>query len=113
MGSRSHLIRGRQATRLIAPDWLWIPITLGAALAQTASNAGQRHLTRLLGTLGARLVRFLYGLPFALLWFVAVMAVGDFPIPRPHVPFAWWIVVSSVAQIGATALLLKVMAERN
>src|SRR5687768_8036008 len=98
---------------VMPPDWLWIPITIGAALAQTARNAAQRHLTPVLGTLGATLVRFLYGLPFALLWFGAVMTVGDFPIPRPNVAFAWWIVVSSVAQIGATALLLKVMAERN
>src|SRR5688572_4038482 len=98
---------------MVPPEWLWIPITIGAALAQTARNAAQRHLTPVLGTLGATLVRFLYGLPFALLWFGAVMTVGDFPIPRPNVAFAWWIVVSSVAQIGATALLLKVMAERN
>ena len=98
---------------MIAPDWLWIPITLGAALAQTARNAAQRHLTPVLGTLGATLVRVLYGLPFALLWFAAVMWVGDFPVPPPNGAFAGWIVVSSIAQIGATALLLKVMAERN
>ena len=45
--------------RLFAPDSLWIPITIGAAAAQTARNAAQRHLTPILGTLGATLVRFL------------------------------------------------------
>ncbi|MGZ5173844.1 MAG: EamA/RhaT family transporter, partial [Burkholderiales bacterium] len=98
---------------MIAPEWLWIPITIGAALAQTGRNAAQRHLTPILGTLGATLVRFLYGLPFALAWLCAVALVGDFPLPTPNVPFAWWILVSSVAQIAATALLLRVMAERN
>jgi drug/metabolite transporter (DMT)-like permease len=98
---------------LIAPDWLWIPITLGAAAAQTARNAAQRHLTPVLGTLGATLVRFLYGLPFALLWLAGVALVGGLSIPAPNAAFVWWIVVSSVTQIGATALLLRVMEERN
>ena len=54
------------------PSWSWIPITLAAALAQTLRNAAQRHLTRDLGALGATLVRFVYGLPFALLWLAIV-----------------------------------------
>ena len=98
---------------MIAPEWLWIPITLGAALAQTVRNAAQRHLTPILGTLGATLVRFLYGLPFALLWLWGVAAVGEFPLPAPNPSFLWWIAVSSITQIAATALLLRVMAERN
>ena len=98
---------------MIPPEWLWIPITISAALAQTVRNAAQRHLTPILGTLGATLVRFLYGLPFALLWLWAVSVVGGFPLPGANRSFALWIVVSSVTQIGATALLLRVMAERN
>ena len=98
---------------MIAPDWLWIPITIGAALAQTGRNAAQRHLTPILGTLGATLVRFLYGLPFALLWLWIVAVAGGFPLPSPNAPFAWWVLVGSVAQIAATALLLRLMAERN
>src|SRR5918994_2068013 len=80
---------------LIAPEWLWIPVTIAAALAQTIRNAAQRHLTPVLGTLGATLVRFLYGLPFALLWLWAVATAGDFPLPTPNAPFMWWILVSS------------------
>ena len=98
---------------MIPPEWLWIPITVSAALAQTVRNAAQRHLTPILGTLGATLVRFLYGLPFALLWLCAVSAVGGFPLPAVNRSFLLWIVVSSVTQIGATALLLRVMSERN
>lgn len=98
---------------LIAPEWLWIPITIGAALAQTVRNAAQRHLTPILGTFGATLVRFLYGLPFALLWLWAVAGIGGFPMPAPTLPFLVWIFVSSITQIGATALLLRVMEERN
>jgi hypothetical protein len=28
---------------LIAPEWLWIPVTIAAALAQTGRNAAQRQ----------------------------------------------------------------------
>jgi drug/metabolite transporter (DMT)-like permease len=95
------------------PDWLWIPITIWAAFAQTVRNAAQRHLTASLGNLGATLVRFLYGLPFAALWLLAVQAVGGFPYPVPGVPFVAWVAIGSVSQIAATALLLRVMSERN
>ena len=51
------------------PDWRWIPITIRAAFAQPVRNATQTSLIASLGAPGATLVRFLYGLPFALLWF--------------------------------------------
>lgn len=95
------------------PDWLWIPITLWAAFAQTLRNAAQRHLTTGLGTLGATLVRFLYGLPFALAWLYAVHAAAGPALPRPNAAFAGWVLLGAVAQVTATALLLRVMTERN
>ena len=98
---------------MTAPDWLWIPVTIGAALAQTSRNAAQRHLTPILGTLGATLVRFLYGLPFALIWLAIVAFATRLPLPSVNWGFAAWVVVSGVAQIGATALLLRVMLMRN
>src|SRR5687767_6067456 len=98
---------------MVPPEWLWIPITIGAAAAQTARNAAQRHLTPVLGTLGATLVRFFYGLPFAVLWLIAVMLVGGFSLPAPNSAFGCWIDVSSVTQICSTALMLRVMADRN
>lgn len=98
---------------MIPAELLWIPITLAAALAQTVRNAAQRHLTPALGTLGATLVRFLYGLPFAALWLLGVHVAGDHPLPQPNAPFLWWAMLGAIAQIAATALLLRVMAERN
>jgi drug/metabolite transporter (DMT)-like permease len=95
------------------PDWLWIPITLWAAFAQTLRNATQRGLTSRLGTLGATLVRFLYGLPFALLWLWIVLAFIGAPLPRPGAGFAGWVALGALSQIAATALLLRTMQERN
>lgn len=95
------------------PDWLWIPITVWAAFAQTLRNAAQRHLTRELGTLGATLVRFLYGLPFALLWLWVVELWTRAVLPAPNPRFAFWVSVGAVSQLAATALLLRTMTERN
>lgn len=93
--------------------WLWIPITVAAAGAQTLRNAAQRHLSGDLGTLGATLVRFLYGLPFAALWLLAVAQIGGYALPGMSAPFAAWLVLGALSQIAATALLLRAMNERN
>ena len=98
---------------MTAPDWLWIPITLWAAFAQTLRNAAQRHLTAELGTLGATLVRFLYGLPFAALWLWLVARFGSYALPAASGSFAFWVTLGAVSQIVATAFLLATMRERN
>jgi drug/metabolite transporter (DMT)-like permease len=88
---------------------LWIFSTLIAAAAQTARNAMQRGLTSALGTLGATQVRFLYGLPFALLFLAVMVLVAQLPVPTPNPRFLAFTVGGGVAQILATALLLKAM----
>jgi drug/metabolite transporter (DMT)-like permease len=98
---------------LIPAEWLWIPVTVWAAFAQTVRNAAQRHLTAELGTLGATLVRFLYGLPFAAAWLYFIHAAGNAAVPAPNGEFALWVVVGAVSQIAATALLLRTMQARN
>ncbi|HEX3863350.1 MAG TPA: DMT family transporter [Stellaceae bacterium] len=99
---------------MAALPWAWIPITIGAALAQTLRNAAQRHLTAELGALGATLVRFLYGMPFAAIWLlVAWLISGAGPLPGITPSFLWWTIVASLSQIAGTALLLRCMEERN
>ena len=109
-----HLARRTTVISLESPvDWLWIPITIWAAFAQTIRNAAQKGLTGTLGALGATLVRFLYGLPFALLWLFALKAYGGYGWPSLNGAFLMWVCLGAISQIGATALLLRVMAERN
>jgi drug/metabolite transporter (DMT)-like permease len=121
--------------------WVWIPIVVWAAFAQTVRNAAQRNLTTQVGTLPATLVRFLYGLPCAVLWLALVWAgtgSGDaansslvsatanatttaavhpaiFPTLYPTLfpRFGAWLSLGAMAQLGATALLLMAMKERN
>lgn len=95
------------------PEWLWIPVTVWAAFAQTVRNAAQRHLTEELGTLGATLVRFLYGLPFAALWLVFVSRFTGEGAPGLRWSFFAWVTLGAVSQILATALLLRTMRARN
>src|SRR5260221_5104129 len=93
--------------------WLWMPITIGAALARTLRKAADRHLTAELGTLGATLVRFLYGLPFAVAWLVVLDAQSG--VARPAIPLSFpaWVLLGAATQIIATALLLRTMADRS
>src|SRR3990170_4923248 len=95
------------------PGWLWIALTVWAAFAQTLRNTAQRSLTAALGTLGATLVRFLYGLPFALMWLALVHVWRAEAVPSPSWAFLGWVTLGAVAQIGATAFLLAAMAARS
>lgn len=98
---------------MIPPSWLWIPLTVFAALAQTVRNTAQRHLTNELGTLGATLVRFLYGMPVLTLWLGLVLVVGDFALPPLTWSFSGWVLIAALSQMAGTALLLRAMAERS
>ena len=87
----------------------WVVATIAAAAAQTARNAMQRHLTATLGTLGATLVRFLYGLPFAILFLaLMVLATGD-SIPPIGASYLAQVAIASAMQISGTALMLAAM----
>jgi len=93
--------------------WLWIALSVWAAFAQTLRNTAQRSLTASLGTLGATLVRFLYGLPFALAWLAAVHYWRAEPLPAASWAFLGWVTLGAVAQIAATAFLLLAMEARS
>jgi drug/metabolite transporter (DMT)-like permease len=92
---------------------LWIPATLIAAAAQTARNAMQRSLTETLGTVGATQVRFLFGLPFAILFLAGILVFTGEPLPMPAGAFAGFVLLGSLSQIGATALMLAAMRTRS
>jgi drug/metabolite transporter (DMT)-like permease len=88
---------------------LFIPITLAATVFQVARNAAQRSLLGGAGPWGATLVRFLFGLPFSMVF--TAIAVALTPAMTFHLtPIFWmWCVVGGAAQIGATATLLLAM----
>jgi len=93
-------------------SWLWAVFTIVAAAAQTVRNAAQRELTGKLGTVGATLVRFLFGCPFALVFLLAMLGTGG-TLPRPPLSFWPWLFDGALTQVAATALMLAAMEERS
>lgn len=93
--------------------FLWVVFTLLGAAGQVARNALQRGLTAELGALGATLVRFLFGLPFALAFLGALLAVTGAALPLPGPAFGGWIFLGALTQIAGTALMLKAMEHRS
>lgn len=91
---------------------LWIPATLVAALAQVGRNGLQAGLTRSIGTLGATQVRFLFGLPFAMLLLLAAHLLLGEPLPTLTGTALSYALLGALAQIAATALMLVAMAQR-
>ena len=92
---------------------LWIPFTIIAAMGQVARNAMQRQLTGPLGTWGATNIRFLFGFPFALLFFAGVLVVTGDRLPWPTPAFWPWLLLGALCQIVATGLMLLAMNERS
>lgn len=91
---------------------LWIVATIAAAGAQSLRNALQRGLTVSLGTLGATHVRFLFGLPFSIVFLAgAVFLTGA--RPAPDGAFWMWAALGGLGQIAATACMLHAMRDRS
>jgi len=93
-------------------DWLWIPITIAAALFQSLRTALQKFLKGRLSTNGSTFTRFVFGLPVAAAY-VGVLAAAGVSLPVPGADFFTWVLLGGVAQILATALLIHVLGFRN
>lgn len=93
---------------------IWLPATLLAAIFQPWRTAIQRRVSRDLSINAAGLVRYLYGLPFALAmaatyqWLIAPAAL---PTIGPW--FLAYCIGGGLAQIVATNLLLMAFDQRN
>lgn len=94
-------------------DWLWIPITIGAALFQNIRTALQKHLTGRLSTYGATFTRFVYGVPLALGYVLFLNQGLGLEIPRSDLVFLSWVFLGGISQILATGALLACFQQRN
>jgi drug/metabolite transporter (DMT)-like permease len=92
---------------------LWIAITIGAAFFQNLRSALQRYLTDRLSAEGATYVRFLYAVPFVLLYVGLLNTVGHVPLPAPNASFIAFGIVGGATQIGATICLIRSFALGN
>jgi drug/metabolite transporter (DMT)-like permease len=88
---------------------VWLPLAIVAGFLQIVRNAAQRGLSDEAGPWGATLVRFLFGLPFALLFLGLVWRLAPPVAPQ----FSWAVVfilpLGAAAQVCATAALISAM----
>jgi drug/metabolite transporter (DMT)-like permease len=100
----------------------WAVLTVAAAASQTARNTLQRSLVAKVGTVGATHVRFLFGLPFALLFLMCVMLwqashPSGSTVAATFASITWKFYLAllggAVFQILATAFMLAAMEKQS
>ena len=91
----------------------WLAATLLAALFNSWRTALQHRVRDRLSVNGAGLVRFLYGLPVAILLLAGWCAVGGQPLPSATLLYLPIVLAAGLAQIVGTNLLLMAFAYRN
>lgn len=92
--------------------WTWILFTLLAAFMQSVRTAAQKHLSSRMTAMAATYVRYLFGLPWVVLYMLwlggGLTHVRGLPLA------AWyWILFGGVTQILGTWALVKVFTRRN
>jgi drug/metabolite transporter (DMT)-like permease len=88
---------------------LWLPLSLIAGFLQIVRNAAQRGLSDEAGPWGATLVRFLFGLPFALIFLALVYWFAPPVAPRLEARSLVILAIGAGAQVCATAALIASM----
>lgn len=80
---------------------------------QTWRNAFQSKLSRHVNTSGVTLARFLFATPIAAIYLLALYSYQPQAIPHFNNTFVLYIVIASVVQIFATALMVILFKQKN
>ncbi|MCS5688685.1 MAG: EamA family transporter [Acidimicrobiales bacterium] len=91
---------------------IWVPLTLGATVAQVLRTARQHELRQFLSATGAAYVRFLFAWPLALILglMVWLRLPNEVDVTRN---FWLWSGTAGVVQITGTILLLRAFRARD
>ncbi|KAA9014986.1 DMT family transporter [Sphingobium limneticum] len=92
---------------------IWLPATLVAGAVQAWRTAVQRRVSHSLSINAAGLVRYLYGIPFALLLLGGYRLVFPTALPAIGPLFLPFCLAGGLAQIIATNLLIMAFKHRN
>lgn len=92
---------------------LWVPITIAAVVFQTVRTGLQKHLKAELTTSAVTYVRFLFGMPLALLYLASLMWTTGEPAPAVSGKFLFLAFLAGVGQIVGTFLLVHLFSFRN
>ena len=91
----------------------WIFFTLSAVVLQTFRNALQSKLSAQMSTSGVTLARFLFAPPIALIYLLLLYAFSNQSIPEFTLKFVLFVLLASVMQISATALMVILFKQKN
>lgn len=89
----------------------WVLWTLLAAGMQSIRTAGQKYLAGNITPLAATMVRYLFGLPFAILYLVVLVDGRDLPALNPTFLISG--LTAGILQIVATVLLIQLFTMRK
>ena len=92
---------------------LWIPVTIAAAFLQNLRSAMQKAIRDRLSTAGAAYARFIYALPFAVLYVWLLSAFGGYEVPSSNSTFLIYCALGGLAQILFTVVLLWMFSFRS
>ena len=92
---------------------LWIPFTLLAAFMQAWRNAFQKQLSKDVSVAGVTLARFIWASPLAAIYLYLLYVWQPVAAPQFSATFFGFIVAAAVAQIVATALMVKLFKLKN
>lgn len=94
----------------------WIAFTIFAALMQAVRTAGQKQLTSSVSPMSSTLIRYVFGLPFAIVYLAYIDGAqlsNTIASALANRSFIFYALTASVAQILATFLLIKAFSFRN
>lgn len=92
----------------------WIFFTLMAAFMQAWRNAFQKQLSTTVDVWGVTLARFIFALPFAMVYLYSLYHFKPVATIVHFTPRFWvYIVIAGSSQILATALMVKLFQQKN
>lgn len=95
------------------PAWLWIPLTVAAAILLALRTAAQKWLAGRLSTDAATYVRYLFAWPLVIVYAAAASLGLGLALPAPNAASLGWAASVAAGQIGGTRFLLKALESRN
>ena len=94
---------------------IWIPITIFAAFSQNLRSIYQKKLQKNMSNISSTYTRFLFGLPFVLIYFLFLYNFSNskFLVSNINITFLLYCLIGGISQIIATFLLLKIFRTNN
>ena len=91
----------------------WILFTLLAATMQAVRTAAQKQISRDMSSMAVTTTRYLFGLPFALIYLAFINGQHENININTNETFFLYAILASIAQILATTALIKTFQYRN